>query len=177
MAQAPAGWYPTPSGAPGQRYFDGTTWTQWTYPADQASTPQARSDQQRGPDALRRARAGDVAGAIDDFESPLAEQIRTLGPDHPDILATRGNLAECRATAGERADALFEYRNLVAAQARILGPDHPKTLATRKTLARLRGSNSRGVAQAIRDYEVCSTARTCHPLYSRQRELWGYPVL
>ncbi|WP_229742820.1 DUF2510 domain-containing protein [Gordonia jinhuaensis] len=24
----PAGWYPDPSGAPGQRYFDGTQWTE-----------------------------------------------------------------------------------------------------------------------------------------------------
>jgi hypothetical protein len=28
MAQSPAGWYPDPSGAPGQRYWDGTRWTQ-----------------------------------------------------------------------------------------------------------------------------------------------------
>jgi hypothetical protein len=35
MAQASAGWYPDPSGAPGQRYFDGTTWTQWSCTAEQ----------------------------------------------------------------------------------------------------------------------------------------------
>ncbi|EUA92115.1 hypothetical protein I551_1469 [Mycobacterium ulcerans str. Harvey] len=27
----PAGWYPDPHGA-GQRYWDGTTWTNWTHP-------------------------------------------------------------------------------------------------------------------------------------------------
>jgi hypothetical protein len=30
----PAGWYPDPSGTPGQRYFDGTDWTEsWSQPA------------------------------------------------------------------------------------------------------------------------------------------------
>jgi hypothetical protein len=29
--QVPAGWYRDPSGAPGQRYWDGTTWTHWTH--------------------------------------------------------------------------------------------------------------------------------------------------
>ncbi|MDP7703778.1 MULTISPECIES: DUF2510 domain-containing protein [unclassified Mycobacterium] len=28
----PAGWYPDPSGQPGQRYWDGGTWTAFTHP-------------------------------------------------------------------------------------------------------------------------------------------------
>jgi TM2 domain-containing membrane protein YozV len=31
--QTPAGWYPDPSGAPGQRYFDGKEWTDNRAPA------------------------------------------------------------------------------------------------------------------------------------------------
>ncbi|WP_156752077.1 DUF2510 domain-containing protein, partial [Mycobacterium sp. ACS1612] len=31
----PAGWYPNPSGAPGQRYFDGHVWTAHHRPAPQ----------------------------------------------------------------------------------------------------------------------------------------------
>jgi hypothetical protein len=31
----PPGWYPDPSGAPGQRYWDGRTWTQWSNPPSQ----------------------------------------------------------------------------------------------------------------------------------------------
>jgi tetratricopeptide (TPR) repeat protein len=149
MAQAPAGWYPDPSGAPGQRYFDGTTWTQWTYAADQGSTPQVRSDQQRGIDALRRAKAGDVAGAISDLKNLLADQIRILGPDHPDVLATRGKLAECLEAKGDKDDAIIEYRYLLAGQVRTLGPDHRETLDTRTTLARLRQFNR----SAIKDHE------------------------
>ena len=47
MAQVPAGLYPDPSGAPGQRHFDGTTWTQWTNAADAGSAPHVRSDRDR----------------------------------------------------------------------------------------------------------------------------------
>jgi TM2 domain-containing membrane protein YozV len=34
--QTPAGWYPDPSGAPGQRYFDGDVWTDNRAPAPPA---------------------------------------------------------------------------------------------------------------------------------------------
>ena len=77
MAQAPPGWYADPSGAPGQRYFDGTTWTQWTSAADAGSAPQVGSDQQRSIGALRRGEAGDTADAIRDFP----ESARRPGPD------------------------------------------------------------------------------------------------
>ena len=45
MAHEPAGWYPDPSSAPGQRYFDGATWTQLTQPANPGVAPPVRSDQ------------------------------------------------------------------------------------------------------------------------------------
>jgi len=35
----PAGWYPNPSGAPGQRYFDGRDWTAHHRPAPLTSMP------------------------------------------------------------------------------------------------------------------------------------------
>lgn len=43
---APAGWYPDPSGAPGQRYFDGLDWTQQRLaePARQGLSDTERSD-------------------------------------------------------------------------------------------------------------------------------------
>lgn len=31
ISRAPAGWYRDPSGAPGQRHWDGNTWTHWTH--------------------------------------------------------------------------------------------------------------------------------------------------
>jgi hypothetical protein len=153
MAQAPPGWYPDPSGSPGQRYFDGTTWTQWTYAADQGSTPQVRSDQQRGIDALRRARAGDVAGAISDLEGLLADQIRILGRDHPNTLDTRKALARLRRFSPSGvAQAIRDYEDLLADQIRILGRDHPDILATRKDLADCRYFSGDS-ADAVREYE------------------------
>jgi hypothetical protein len=35
----PAGWYPNPSGAPGQRYFDGRDWTAHHRPGQPISMP------------------------------------------------------------------------------------------------------------------------------------------
>jgi Protein of unknown function (DUF2510) len=35
----PAGWYPNPSGAPGQRYFDGRDWTAYHRSAPPTSMP------------------------------------------------------------------------------------------------------------------------------------------
>jgi hypothetical protein len=32
QSAVPLGWYPDPSGQPGQRYWDGATWTHWTNP-------------------------------------------------------------------------------------------------------------------------------------------------
>ena len=48
-AQSPAGWYPDPSGNPGQKYWDGQCW--------QATTPQAVPQPAIPPDALRAAMA------------------------------------------------------------------------------------------------------------------------
>ncbi len=43
-AASPAGWYPDPSGAPGQRYFDGTQWTQHHSPAAARLSHEERVD-------------------------------------------------------------------------------------------------------------------------------------
>jgi tetratricopeptide (TPR) repeat protein len=107
------------------------------------------SDRRRTVGALRRAQTGDYAGAISDLKSLLVDQIRTLDPDCPDTLITRGKLAECFEEAGDKDDAIIEYRYLLASQVRILGPDDLETLDTRKTLARLRGFNR----SAIKDHE------------------------
>ena len=60
---------------------------------------------------------------------------RTLGPNHPDTLVSRGNLAAAYLSAGrlEQAVPLFE-RNLTDRE-RVLGPDHTRTLASRGNLA------------------------------------------
>ncbi|MFF5805559.1 tetratricopeptide repeat protein [Streptomyces sp. NPDC012746] len=49
-----------------------------------------------------RGRAGDAAGAATSFTHLLNEQIRVLGPDHPDTAATRRELADWARYAGGR---------------------------------------------------------------------------
>ncbi|MGI5233094.1 tetratricopeptide repeat protein [Actinoallomurus sp. CA-142502] len=66
----------------------------------------------------------------------LAEQLRALGADHPEVLATRAQLAARQWQAGDRAGALNTTEELLAEQSRVLGPEHADTLATRRRLAK-----------------------------------------
>jgi hypothetical protein len=45
-----------------------------------------------------------VAGALTEAEQLLTDRSRVLGPDHPDTLTTRHNLASCRGEGGDMAD-------------------------------------------------------------------------
>jgi hypothetical protein len=64
------------------------------------------------------------------FRALLPDQIRVLGPDHPDTLTARGNVAFFTGEAGDAGGALALSRALLPDQIRVLGPDHPDTLAT-----------------------------------------------
>ena len=61
-----------------------------------------------------------------------------LGPDHPDTLTTRDNLAGWRGEAGDAAGAAAAFEEVLADRLRVLGPDHPDTLTTRHNLAQWR---------------------------------------
>ncbi|MFZ9018485.1 MAG: tetratricopeptide repeat protein, partial [Ilumatobacteraceae bacterium] len=58
-----------------------------------------------------------------------------LGPDHPNTLATRSNLARWLGEAGRVTDAIEQFEQLLGDRTRILGADHPDTLTTRNNLA------------------------------------------
>lgn len=58
-----------------------------------------------------------------------------LGPDHPDTLALRGELASWTGRAGDVVAARDMSDDLVADQTRVLGPDHRDTLTTRSNVA------------------------------------------
>ena len=74
----------------------------------------------------------------------LPDRQRVLGPDHPDTLTTRNNIAAWTGEGGDPREALRLYRELLPDQQRVLGPDHPDTLTTRNNIAawtgRWRGS-------------------------------------
>jgi hypothetical protein len=58
-----------------------------------------------------------------------------VGQDHPDTLATRGNIAGWTGQTGDVRAALRLARELLPDQERVLGADHPGTLSTRNNIA------------------------------------------
>ena len=85
--------------------------------------------------ARYRSAQGLRAQAEADYRDVLEAQLRTLGPDHRDTLATRFGIAQEMARRGNHAAAEDEYRAVLAAEMRILGPDNSLTLSTRHQLA------------------------------------------
>ena len=75
-----------------------------------------------------------AAQAIAVGEPLLQDAERMLGPDHPDTLASRDNLAVAYQAAGRTAEAIPLHQQTLAARERVLGPDHPDTLASRNNL-------------------------------------------
>ena len=59
----------------------------------------------------------------------------TLGPDHPDTLASRNNLAVAYEDAGRLDEAITLYQQNLTDCTRVLGPLHPDTLTSRNNLA------------------------------------------
>ena len=81
-------------------------------------------------------RLGDnPAQAIVIGERLLADQEQALGPDHPDTLRSRNNLANTYRAAGRTEEAITLDEQVLAARERVLGPDHPDTLRSRNNLA------------------------------------------
>ena len=69
------------------------------------------------------------------YEQTLADRERVLGPDHPDTLTSRNNLAVAYRDAGRTAEAITLHEQTLADRERVLGPDHPDTLTSRNNLA------------------------------------------
>ena len=73
--------------------------------------------------------------SIEFYEQMLAERERVLGPDHPDTLTTRNNLAVAYHSAGRFGEAIELCERVLFERERVLGSDHPDTLITRNNLA------------------------------------------
>jgi hypothetical protein len=65
----------------------------------------------------------------------LTECERTLGPEYPDTLATRLNLATALSREGKDAEAETEFRAALKLEEKVLGPEHPSNLGTCFNLA------------------------------------------
>ncbi|PAM97367.1 tetratricopeptide repeat protein [Streptomyces sp. Alain-F2R5] len=96
---------------------------------------------------------GQLAVAIDQFDHLVTTTRSRLGPDHPNTLTTRHNLALWRGEAGDATGAAQAFADLLPDQLRLLGPDHPDTLTTRSHLASWvrDAGDATGAAQAFAD--------------------------
>jgi tetratricopeptide repeat protein len=72
---------------------------------------------------------GDCAAQAIVLGEPLLEDAgRLLGPDHPDTLTSRNNLAAAYRAAGRYAEAIRLHEQTLADRVWLLGPDHLDTL-------------------------------------------------
>ena len=81
--------------------------------------------------ADRLIECGDPWKAIPPLRRLLDARTQRLSPDHPDTLATRGNLAHALGKSGDVQDAADDFDGLLADCVRVMGPDHPETLTVR----------------------------------------------
>ncbi|MFJ4525566.1 FxSxx-COOH system tetratricopeptide repeat protein [Streptomyces sp. NPDC088810] len=93
--------------------------------------------------------AGQVTAAVTHFQN-LTRTV--LGPDHPDSLAARKNLAHWLGKGGDETGAAAVIEQLLPDMVRTWGPDDPDTLATRGDLASWRGIAG-DAAGAVAAYE------------------------
>ncbi len=73
------------------------------------------------------------------WEGVVADVERLVGPDHPEAVDSRNNLARALYAAGRLTEALALYEQAFALRERLLGPEHPSTLTTRANLAGVYG--------------------------------------
>ncbi|MCK2218702.1 FxSxx-COOH system tetratricopeptide repeat protein [Actinomadura sp. ATCC 31491] len=103
-----------------------------------------------------------VAGAFS--ADLLAICLRRLGPDHPDTLSARYNVARWRGRAGDATGAVAAFEELLPDCERALGADHPHTLIVRGGLAYCRGEigDAAGAAAEFKEL-VTDFARVLGP--------------
>ncbi|MDQ2882872.1 MAG: tetratricopeptide repeat protein [Actinomycetota bacterium] len=81
--------------------------------------------------------AGLWSAAEEHYNTSLGFRARRVPPTHPNIIATRHNLASLKRDQGRFREAEAEFRDIARIADRTLGPDHPNSLATRHELARV----------------------------------------
>ena len=84
-----------------------------------------------------------------------------LGPDHPDTLTTRNNIARWTGDAGDAREALRLFAELLADRERVLGHDHPNTLATRHNIALWTGESGDARGRYNASSTCCRTRSGC----------------
>jgi tetratricopeptide (TPR) repeat protein len=86
------------------------------------------------------------------------------GPDHPDTLLARHNLANAYLAAGRTAEAVALHKSTLALRRAKLGDNHPATLASRNGLASAFEACGRwGDAEALRRRAVAGRRKAVKP--------------
>ena len=105
-----------------------------TWPVFAALLPHAQAALTAGSGGMTRIASylgysGSFVAARDLSQKILDARVQVLGPEHPDTLTARRNLARWTGEAGNAADARDQYAALLPIQERVLGPEHLHTLA------------------------------------------------
>ncbi len=102
---------------------------------------------------------GDSASQAVVVGEPLAADLeRMLGPEHPDTLDVRNDLATAYLAASQTTEAVEVFERTLVGRERTLGPDHPDTLTSQNNLAAAYQDVGR-IAQAIMLLRLTLTAR------------------
>ena len=80
-------------------------------------------------------RSGSYQAARELYRGVFDARVRALGPEHPDTLTARSNLALWTGEAGDVAGARDQFAALLPIRERVSGPEHPETLTARASLA------------------------------------------
>ncbi len=83
----------------------------------------------------RQASRTDDPEALPDLERAMRQREQALGPDHPDTVRSRADVAEVYVQLGRLEEALPLLERALVGCERALGPDHPDTLRNRESLA------------------------------------------
>ena len=100
-----------------------------------SSAPTTRPRWQRATIGRALPGHGPAQGGRDALQRVLAKREQQLGPDHPDTLKTRHNLAMIYRQIGRHQEAETLFNEVLAKREQKLGPDHPDTLTARHNLA------------------------------------------
>ena len=115
------------------------TWPVFTALLPHAQTALTADSDGMGQIANYLGYSGSYVAARERCREIVEERVRVLGPQHPDTLTTRNDLAYWTGLAGDAAGARDQFAALLPIRERVLGPEHPETLITRGNFAQWTG--------------------------------------
>lgn len=131
-------------------------------PDDGAEAEGSPDDRMTG--AAGRATSGPHEERIDHHKRVVASRERVFGPDHPDTLAARDDLAHWYERARRLDEAIQLHEQNLADRERVLGPGNPDTIGSRNGLAQAWISAQRyGEATLLLERSVADCDRALGP--------------